>query len=204
VIEAVFFDYDGVLTRDKTGSLTTNRFISEHTGIPYDDVARALARHNRELNLGLVEYAQIWPTVCADLGRQIAPDLLVRAFESSPVNEAMMRLARGYRGRFIVGIITDNKKERIDHLKRFQRLADVFSPIAVSSEVRCNKEDPGLFRWALDRAGVDAARSVFIDNTPDNLVTAAAVGMNVVHFDDSRNDVADLARRLDREFAMSR
>jgi hypothetical protein len=55
LIEAIFFDYDGVLTLDQTGSLTTNRFLSERTGIPYDEVRRAFARHNRAQNQGEVE-----------------------------------------------------------------------------------------------------------------------------------------------------
>ena len=203
MIEAIFFDYDGVLTLDGTGSLTTNRFLSERTGIPYDQVRRAFERHNRALNLGEVDYAGIWPTVCADLGRQLPLGLLVAAFESTPVNEPMMRLARDLSGRFAVGIITDNKKERIDHLKKYQQLAEVFAPIVVSSDVGCGKEDPCLFRWALDRSGVEAGRSVFIDNTRANLVTAAALGINVVHFDDERNDVAALARTLERDFGVS-
>jgi phosphoglycolate phosphatase-like HAD superfamily hydrolase len=36
-IKAVLFDFDGVLTTDKTGSLTTARFLSQRTGI---DLAR--------------------------------------------------------------------------------------------------------------------------------------------------------------------
>ena len=203
MIEAVFFDYDGVLTRDKTGSLTTNRYVSEQTGIPYDDVRRAFARHNRALNLGQVDYAAIWPTVCADLGQQLSLELLVAAFESTPVNEPMMRLARGLGGHIAVGIITDNKKERIDHLKKYQRLSEVFAPIVVSSEVACGKDDPRLFRWALDRSGVVAGRTVFVDNTRANLATAAVLGINVVHFDDETNDVAALARTLEREFGVS-
>jgi hypothetical protein len=31
LIKAVFFDYSGVFTRDKTGSVTTNRFLNERT-----------------------------------------------------------------------------------------------------------------------------------------------------------------------------
>ena len=203
MIHAVFFDYDGVLTRDRTGSLTTNRFISLETGIPYDDVRRAFARHNRGLNLGEVGYADVWPTVCSDLGYELPLDLLVAAFQSTPVNEEMMRLAHDLSGRFRIGIITDNKKERIAHLRTFQRLTDLFDPIVVSSEVGCSKDDPRLFRCALDHCGIAADQSVFIDNTPGNLVTAAAVGMNVVHFDDESNDMSRLVSLLDREFGVS-
>jgi putative hydrolase of the HAD superfamily len=203
VIRAVFFDYDGVLTRDKTGSLTMNRFLSTRTGIPYDNVCRAFQRHNRALNEGESSYAEVWPAVCAELERDLPPDLLVKAFESTPVNEEMLRLARGLKVRYAVGIITDNKKDRIDYLKQYQRLPEVFAPIVVSAEVRCTKASPAIFQRALDCLGVAPEDSIFIDNTQSNLVAPAALGMKTIYFDDERNDVEGLARFLGLEFGVS-
>lgn len=203
MIKAIFFDYDGVLTLDRTGSLTTNRSLSEQTGIPYERVCRALQPHNEALNTGESSYAKIWPAVCAELERDLSLDLLTKAFESTPINEEMVRFARRLKGRYSVGIITDNKKDRIDCLKRCQRLSEVFDPIVVSAEVRCTKASPLSFERALACAGVDAPDSIFIDNAPGNLVAPAALGMKTVHFDDERNDVAGLARLLDVEFGVS-
>jgi len=45
--KAVFFDHDGVLTIDKTGSLTTNRFLSEQTGISYEAIGIAVRPSRR-------------------------------------------------------------------------------------------------------------------------------------------------------------
>lgn len=203
MIRAVFFDYDGVLTRDKTGSLTTNRFLSARTGIPFDRVRQALEKHNRALNDGQASYADVWPVVCADLERDVPLDLVVAAFESTPLNDAMFSLARGLKARYFVGIITDNKKERIDHLKQYQRLSELFDPIVVSAEVRCTKMNPRIFDLALARLRVDPEDSVFIDNSQDNLVAPAALGMKTVHFDDEKNDVAGLARLLDLDYGVS-
>jgi putative hydrolase of the HAD superfamily len=203
MVRAIFFDYDGVLTRDRTGSLTTNRFLSERTGIAYDVVSRSLGRHNRALNEGATTYARVWPEVCAELGRDLSPDLLVEAFESTPMNEAMLRLASGLKAAYGVGIITDNKKERIDCLKRHQRLVEVFDPIVVSAEVRATKDGPRIFEAALACLGVDPPDSLFIDNTPANLVAPAALGMHTLHFDDERNDVAGLVRLLATRFGVT-
>ena len=199
-VKAVFFDYDGVLTRDKTGSLTTNRFLSEHTGIAYDRVYRALEPHNRALNEGASSYAAVWPNVCAELGHELPLELLVRAFESTPINEPMWNLARGLKGRYAVGIVTDNKKDRIDHLKRYQRLPEIFDPIVVSADVGCTKAHPSIFERALACLSVRPEETVFIDNTRSNLIVPAALGMKTAHFDDEKNDVAGLVRLLGAEF----
>ena len=202
-VKAIFFDYDGVLTRDRTGSLTMNRFVSAQTGIPCERVCRALRRHNRRLNEGKASYAEVWPIVCAELERELPFDLVTRAFESTPLNEEMLQLARDLKRHCAVGIITDNKKERIDYLKQYQRLPELFAPIVVSAEVGCTKADSPIFEVALACAGVDPDESVFIDNTPSNLVAAAALGMKTVYFDDEKNDVAGLARLLAAQFGVN-
>lgn len=196
LIEAIFFDYDGVLTKDKTGSLTTTRYISHATGIDVLAVKAAFARHNDDLTLGRTTHAQIWRELCGELGREIALSLLYEAFESTPINEQMLSLARKLKRHHAVGIITDNKKDRIDHLKRYQSLEDLFSPIVVSAEVGFDKTSTEIFLYALDRAGVRARDALFIDNNRDNLVAANALGMGTVFHDDEANDIQALVATL--------
>ena len=197
-VRAIFFDYDGVLTLDKTGSLTTNRFLSERSGIPSDRIADAFWRHNQALNEGTSSYAQIWPAVCAELDCELPLGLLLEAFQSTPINEPMLQLARDLRTRYRVGIITDNKKDRMEYLTHHQQLHEVFDPIIVSATIGATKTDERIFRAALEALGVDAADSLFIDNTASNLVTADALGMNTIHFDDEKNDIPALASTLER------
>jgi len=59
MIKAVFFDFDGVLTTHKTGSLTTTRFISQATGIDHTRVEAAFSRYNEDLTRGTCRYAAI-------------------------------------------------------------------------------------------------------------------------------------------------
>lgn len=197
MIKAVFFDYDGVLTTDKTGSLTTNRFLSKQTGISYEAISIALQRHNAALNEGKTDYASVWPCVCADLRREIPRNLLLAAFESTPVNDEMFRLARDLRTRCPVGIVTDNKKERMEHLRRHQQLDALFHPIVVSADVGSTKATPRIFEHALAFLDVRPQDCIVIDNSAGNLAAAAALGMKIVHFDDESNDVAGLRRCLE-------
>jgi putative hydrolase of the HAD superfamily len=198
MIEAVFFDYDGVLTTDKTGTLTTCRYLSACTGIAVERLRAALQPYNHELTVGRRSYADVWPDVCRRLGRPIPFDLLAAAFDSTPMNDAMLALAARLKQRCTVGIVTDNKSDRMARLRRLQGLDARFDPIVVSAEVGCTKHEEAIFRIALQRAGVAASRSVFIDNAEDNLIAARAVGMETVHFDDEVNDVQGLAETLRR------
>lgn len=203
VVKIVFFDYDGVLTTDRTGSLTTCRFISRSCGLPLQAVQRAFAAHNRALTLGHTTHEAAWTGICHALGREVPFGLLRDAFDSTPANHAMFTLARRLRTRCPVGIITDNKSDRIRRLRRTQDLDAIFDPIVVSADVGCSKSSPGLFEHALSLAGATARETVFIDNDVDNVATAAALGIRAVHFDDAVNDVPGLEARLHDEFGLS-
>ena len=202
-MKAIFFDYDGVLTTDKTGSITTCRYLSHHTGIPYAAVAEAFRSHNEALNLGATSYAAIWGSVCKALGQDLPLELLVGAFESTPVNTAMLDLASGLSRSYAVGIITDNKADRFEHLTRHQSLDKVFFPIVVSAKAGSSKQSSKIFERALAEIHVSPEESVFIDNTPNNLLAAAALGMETVHFDDERNDVEGLTALLRGRYGIS-
>lgn len=201
-MKAILFDFDGVLTTDKTGSLTTLRYLSAQTGISHEKLSSAFKTFNGDLNLGKVTHEEIWPALCDALGSAIDLSLLPRAFESTPVNAGMFDLALRLRNTYFVGIITDNKKDRIDHLKAHLGLPELFDPIVVSAEIGCGKSEVGIFREALSRLSVEAKECVFIDNSEGNLRVAKSFGMNVVHFDDEANDIAALVNTLTEEYGV--
>lgn len=196
MIKAVFFDYDGVLTTDKTGSLTTTRYLSRVTGVELPVVKAAFSPFNIALTLGRTTHAQIWPELCRSMGKELSINMLYEAFESTPMNLEMFCLARRLKKSYSVGIITDNKKDRIDHLRQRQGLASIFNPIIVSAEIGADKSGMEIFRHALSLAGVHAEEAVFVDNSRDNLAAPNAMGIKTVFHDDEKNDIEVLSRCL--------
>ena len=201
-IRGVFFDYDGVLTTDKTGSLTTCRYRSSQTGIDLGILTSTLRHYNGDLTIGLRSHADVWPELCESLGRAIPVELLPLAFQSTPANRPMFTLAEELKRQCVVGIITDNKKDRIDYLRKAQQLDALFAPIVVSAEMGCTKEDKRMFQAALQRSGLEAGEAVFIDNSAPNLIAPRALGMQTIHFDDVTNDVAGLRRTLNEHYGL--
>ena len=199
-IGCVFFDYDGVLTADRTGSTTTCRYISQQTGIALERVSAAFAPHNEMLTLGRVSHDEVWPSICDVLGLDLPLSMLQDAFDSTPINAAMFELATRLGRECRVGIITDNKADRMRRLRAVQALDGLFDPIVVSAEIGMSKSSPALFEHALAKIGLAAARTVFIDNDRRNVAVAASAGLHAIHFDDGVNDVGNLAARLCRDY----
>jgi putative hydrolase of the HAD superfamily len=196
LVHAIFFDFDGVLTPDRTGTLTTCRYLAQATGIALEDLLAAFEPHRAALARGRTTRDATWPLVCEALGRDIPRELLVRAFESTPLDTAMFAFANslGRHGR--VGIITDNPKDRMDVVRGTLWLDRLFDPIVVSAEEGCAKDDPEIFRRALAKGGIPAAQGVFIDNVEENVAVARTVGMHALFFDDGKRDLTALAREL--------
>lgn len=196
MIRSIFFDFDGVLTTDKTGSVTTIRYLSEKTGIDQDSLWEAFAPFNDDLLHGRTSHAEVWSDICRNLGKELDIDLLLGTFESTPMNQGVLDLAMSLRRTCTVGIITDNKKDRIEFLRRHAELDDLFFPIVVSAECGTGKDRPDIFLRALRDVDMAPNEAVFIDNSERNLLAAAALGMQTVHFDDSKNDIQGLATTL--------
>ena len=198
MISAVLFDFDGVLTTDKTGSITTIRYLSAKTGLDEQKIWSAFASFNDDLLYGLATHSEIWPAFCIALGQELDIALLTGAFESTPMNKEMLDLARGLKtAGYSIGIVTDNKKDRIDCLRAHLELDSLFSPIVVSAECGSGKDGPAIFNIALAQLDVKADQTIFIDNSKRNLVAAEAIGIKTIHFDDSTNDVQGLAAALE-------
>ena len=195
-IKAVLFDFDGVLTTDKTGSLTTTRFLSERTGIDLARVQSVFRNFNDDLTLGKTTHTRVWESICEGLGMSLSIELLKEAFESTPMNARMLELARNLHPRYSVGIVTDNKKDRIDHLKRIHDLPSLFDPIAVSAEIGVAKDSPEMFLGVLSHLNAHPNECVFIDNSQENLIAPGSLGINTIYFDDETQDFEALSAAL--------
>ena len=71
MIKAVLFDFDGVLTIDKTGSTSITNYLSNICGIPLEDVKACYYKYNKQLLLGETTHLEIWQDFCKSLGHNI-------------------------------------------------------------------------------------------------------------------------------------
>lgn len=195
--KAVLFDLDGVLTTDKTGSQSTLRSLAYHTGLPEETLCAAYYRHNRALLSGSTTHAEIWPELCAEVGREIDLALLHTAFIETPMDGAMLMLAREMKAQgCLIALVTDNKADRVHAILAHHGLHDLFDAVAISAEVGSGKGERAIFDAVLTRLGVAAEDCAFIDNTAKNLTVPQAMGMQTILFDDEARDVDGLRATL--------
>lgn len=75
-------------------------------------------------------------------------------------------------------IITNFGDEFWSMFRPTQPIFDRFEDILVSGVEKLIKPDPAIYRLALDRFGLEAAHTLFIDDVPENIAGAASVGID--------------------------
>lgn len=99
------------------------------------------------------------------------------------------RRAEGYATAIISNSFV-GAREREEEAYRFSELTDL---IVYSHEVGMQKPDPGIYELCLERLGIPAEETVFVDNFEANCAAARALGMSAILF----QDTAQVIRELD-------
>lgn len=197
MIKAVFFDFDGVLTLDATGTTSIVNYITAKVDIDKESFNKEYRKFNRDLLSGIKTHDMIWGDLCRALNREIPKEVLADSFTHTPMDFRMIALAEELKSQgYKLGVITDNKADRIEAISAQWNLDELFDVISVSASVGSSKSGKEIFLDAMGRVGAEAEECVFIDNNPKNLLIPEELGMSVIHFDHDRRDYGGLINQL--------
>jgi putative hydrolase of the HAD superfamily len=142
----------------------------------------------------------IWADLCRALKQEIPIQVLMDSFIHTPLDHEMMALAKRVKSQgYKVGMITDNKADRIKAVSDEWGFDELFDVICISASVGLSKSGKEIFWDTLGKIGVNAEESLFIDNNPQNLVIPRELGMSVIHFDHDERDYVGLINQLQKE-----
>ena len=79
-----------------------------------------------------------------------------------------------------------------DLFNRFsKRLEDLFETAYFSHEIAMRKPDAEIFQYVLERENLEPSETLFIDDSPDNIAAASALGIKTFHIKNGRS-ITDL------------
>jgi epoxide hydrolase-like predicted phosphatase len=193
VIDAILFDYGGVLTGPVTHSIASWLVADAIEPTSFSCTLQAWLWGDAEdgtpihrLETGGLSVAQFEVLLAAELhttdGRAVvAEGILGRLFAGMQPDPAMFALAEELRAAGLkVGLLSNSwaytyPRARIDAL---------LDPIVISGEVGLRKPHAAIYELALHRLGLPADRVLFIDDAEPNVLGARAMGLHaLVHVD---------------------
>ena len=207
-IEAIVCDFGGVLT---TPLLDAFVGLQERRGIPLEAFGAALARAAEqdggvnplfELETGRLTEAQfvakLGTALRDELGREVDLARFGEAFfEHLHPNEelfAFMRTLneRGYR----MAILTNNVREWEPLWRSMLPIDELFELVVDSGFEGVRKPDPRIYEVALDRLGVAAEATLFLDDMEVNCDAARTLGMQAVWFRSNAQAIGEIEQVL--------
>ena len=98
-------------------------------------------------------------------------------------------------GTSLYAITNFSTEKWADVQQRFLFLNNSFKDVVVSAHEKLVKPDPAIYHLCLERNGLAAAECIFIDDSPNNVAAAAALGIDGVLFTDPETLRRDLGER---------
>lgn len=84
--------------------------------------------------------------------------------------------------------------EKFDEFEKVFDFIDAFDGILVSGREKLVKPDPRIYRLLLDRFGLRAEETVFVDDMPVNVEAARGIGLHAIRFQSPEQLRGDLHR----------
>ncbi len=197
-MKAILFDFDGVLTVDKYGSDSVLRYFDENTDVPFEVLKKEYYKINKGLLYGQYTHKDIWEEYCNRVGTYIDFQILIDSFINTPLDNGMLSIVKQLKEEYLVGMITDNKVDRIETILDYNGLNDLFDIVTVSAQCKCGKDERRIFDITIQALNVEAGECIFIDNSEKNLIVPNEMGMHTVLFDDEKRDLIGLKNELSK------
>ena len=196
-VRGLLVDYGGVLTTNLFASFAA---FCAHHGLDPGAAGKAFAG-DREARRALVAFErgqladeEFERLLAGRLGLP-AEGLIQGLFaEMGPEPAVIAAVAAAKRAGVRTGLVSNSWGRHAYDRSNWHELFDV---TVISGELGIRKPDPEIYEHAVERLGIPAEETVFVDDLPQNLEPAKALGMAVVHHTEADATVAELERLLE-------
>jgi HAD superfamily hydrolase (TIGR01509 family) len=195
---AVIFDFGGVLVRTEDPS--GRRRWEGHLGLPLGELDRmvfASELTDRSM-VGQATEAEIWWSIGAHFGLDGETlEQMRRDFWSGDrLDDQLVQFLRDLRPRYKTAVLSNAWPGARQVFVEYFSLGETVDELIISAEEGLAKPDPRLYHIALQRLGVQPGEAIFVDDTPENVEGARAVGMVGIQFKDPAQAMTDVLSYL--------
>lgn len=196
VIGAIIFDLGGVLLR--TVDLKPRQRLASRLGMSRLELEEMIFDRDsgNRAQKGEITARQHWENLRRQLGYSTdeLKNLLDEFFGQDELDVAMLDYIRELHQIYKTGLLSNAWDAIRQAISRDWHMEDAFDSIILSSEVGLLKPDPVIFHLAIERLGVQANQTIFVDDMLRNVEGAKIAGLLGVHFQNSLQMRADLER----------
>jgi putative hydrolase of the HAD superfamily len=199
-MKAVIFDYGMVLCEHDPDNYSR---LLALTGVDRDTFERLYWRDRHQYDLGRVEAPDWWANFARDAGRLFTPAEVATLIECdvllwTRLNQPMVAWAAALQAAGLrTAILSNMGPDLLRYMRRSPGYGWLsgFTQLTWSCELHIAKPDPAIYLYTCERLGVAPAEALFIDDKPENIAAAEALGLHGFLFTDVAQFCRDLATR---------
>ena len=196
-IKALIWDMEGVLMLTDESDLPMK--VAKALNAPYEKVREIFfSDYNDSVDLGEVTQDQFNEYILDILQMPGENKYLIEKIinEDFYIDEELLKKIIGMRRDYKMGLISNYSNELRKKIENEWAFKSAFDEIIISCEVCLIKPDPEIFNLMLDRLGVRADESVFIDDRIKNIDGAKKMGFHTIFYTNKGQAMEELARIL--------
>ncbi|MEO8026688.1 MAG: HAD family phosphatase [Bryobacteraceae bacterium] len=185
-LRAVIFDFGGVLCHFPPPSQTAE--LAAAAGAPHEEFLRAFWGNRIPYDAGALTAKTYWAKIAAQLGNSYSSEQ-VRDFVRHDIgfwsnfDGAMLDWVDAVRGAGIRTALLSNLPPDLgEHLRALPGFLDRFDHVTYSYEVGSVKPDSAIYRHCLDGLALAAEQTLFLDDRPENIAGARALGIQAIEW----------------------
>jgi putative hydrolase of the HAD superfamily len=185
-IRAVILDYDLVLSQplreEHIDRMATALGVDHHT------FWRLYEQNRGPLDKGEITPAAYWKSLARDAGTKVdaftiqrLQDLDIEMWDT--VEEPLLQWVRTLQANgYKTALLSNSHLRFVAHLRQHRPWLRFFDLCVFSAEVRLIKPDPAIFRYALDKLGIEPSAVLLIDDRFSNISVARTLGIESIKF----------------------
>lgn len=176
-VQCVLFDVGGVLLT--LGEDAFRQEVAERLGI--GEVPAEYESFVPPLQRGEITEKDVWSRFA---GREVECDFFEDVFiKHFPPNPKVLELAAELRRMGLRTAILSNTERTHGSAMRRMGFVHAFSPVFFSYEIGRRKPEREVYTYVLEQLGLPPESVVYIDDVPEYIEAAQALGIRAVHFE---------------------
>lgn len=108
--------------------------------------------------------------------------------DADHLNHELIELVKKLKKKFKIGLITNTGKEYMDEFLFKPELDKLFDCLVISHAEGMKKPDPKIYQLAVDRLKLKPEEILYLDDHPDRISPAAALGMPVLLYEGEKTN----------------
>jgi HAD superfamily hydrolase (TIGR01509 family) len=196
IIRCVFFDLGHVLINVDIDKCL--RSCAKKSDVPLAEWIKAKQSDgiiNKDFELGKITPIQYYEQLCSVFKLKMTYDEFVETYcNIFSLNPKVEVIARRLVSKVKLSIISNTDILHYSHIVNTYEIMSLFENPITSFEVGIMKPETEIYQLALDKMGVKAEQSVFVDDRLENVKGAENVGMYGIHYHTNTDLQKEFAR----------